>query len=448
MLSYLTNNSYLKTRYRNIRKHPLVKNSLLYVLTDAINKAVPFLILPVLTHYLIPSDYGIVANYNVYINFLIIFIGINVQSILSVNFYKIEKSKLSEYIFNIVIVVTTMLLACGIVVLLFSEQLEKYLSVGLSYLLAGLLIAVSQVISSLNLTLWRLEERPIYFGSYQISQTILDTGISLILIIGLNMSWAGRIAGIGLSSVLCAFFSFILLAKRGYLTFSFNKQYIKEAFKFGLPLIPHSLSIWARAGADRLIVSTFAGVSASGLYAAGFQFGLVISFLTLAFSNAYAPFLYKTLAIEDKHLLATKKKQLVKFTYLYIAGLMLLTLMAVFGSNFVIDNFLSSKYSGTKIFIGWALFAQAFQGVYLMFAGFIFFAKKSASLAWVTFLCSSLQVALSYFLVKKIGPVGAAYSNFAISVLNCFFVMLLSSKVYQMPWLEFNTLSPKHSLGR
>ena len=440
MLSYLTNRNLFKERISNFKKHPVVKNSVIYVVTDAINKAVPFLILPLLTHYLLPADYGIVVNYNVYINFLIIFIGISVQSVISVNFYKLQKSEVASYIFNVILATLMTLSVCSLVVLIFNKELNDFLSVGTYYVIGGLFIAFSQVLSSINLTVWRLEERPIYFGGYQISQTICDVGVSLMLIIGLHMSWEGRLIGIGGSALAYALFSLMLLWQRGYLRVSYNKKYVKEIFAFCIPLIPHTISIWARAGADRIIISTLAGASASGIYAAGFQFGLVISFLTLAFSNAYAPFLYKTLAITDNAVLELKKRKLVKFTYLYIIVLLAITLLATLGSNFVVDNFLSVKYVNAKIYLGWALFSQAFQGIYLMYAGFIFFVKKSGQLAIVTFVCSALQVALSYYLVKSIGPMGAAYSNFAISLLNCIVVMILSARVYPMPWFNLRVL--------
>ncbi|MCF2498832.1 lipopolysaccharide biosynthesis protein [Dyadobacter chenhuakuii] len=437
MLNHRTSTIGFKKRIGALKNHPLFRNSLLYVITDAINKAVPFLILPLLTYYLLPADYGIVANYNVYVNFLVIFIGISVQSIISVNFYKLDKSEIGKYIFNIFFVIAITLSTCGLVIFLFNKQIEDFLSVGTIFVVSGLAIGLSQVLSSINLIIWRLEERPLSFGSYQISQTVCDVGISLVLITVFDMGWRGRLIGIGTSSVIYGFISIFLLWKRGYLNAFFNKNYIKEIFGFCLPLVPHALSIWARAGSDRLIVSNLAGVSASGIYAAGFQFGLLISFLTLAFNNAYAPFVYKSLSIQDEHILESKKQKLVKFTYIYIVALLGLTFLASLVSDYVIDHFLSAKYADAKIYVGWALFSQAFQGVYLMYASFIFFVKRSASLAIVTFLCSSLQVALSYYFVKNLGPIGAAYSNFAISVLNSLIVMVLSAKVYPMPWLNF-----------
>ncbi|WP_255717256.1 lipopolysaccharide biosynthesis protein [Dyadobacter fanqingshengii] len=430
----------MKHRIGSIKKHPLVKNSILYVITDAVNKAVPFLLLPLLTHYLLPADYGIVANYNVYINFLVIFIGISSQSIISVNFYKLDKAEIGKYIFNIFFVISITITTCGLVIFLFQKQIEDFLSVGQIFVVSGLAIGLSQVLSSISLILWRLEERPLAFGGYQISQTICDVTISLILITMFDMGWRGRLIGIGTSSIIYGSISIFLLWKRGYLSVYYNKLYIKETLRFCLPMVPHALSVWARAGSDRLIVSNLAGVSASGIYAAGFQFGLLISFLTLAFNNAYAPFIYKSLSLTDERILESKKQKLVKFTYLYIAALLLLTFLASIASNFAIDNFLSAKYAEAKMYVGWALFSQAFQGVYLMFATYIFYVKRSASLAIVTFICSALQVASSYYLVSSIGPLGAAYSNFTISLLNCIVVMILSARVYPMPWLNFRVL--------
>ena len=137
MLSYLTNRNLFKERISNFKKHPVVKNSVIYVVTDAINKAVPFLILPLLTHYLLPADYGIVVNYNVYINFLIIFIGISVQSVISVNFYKLQKSEVASYIFNVILATLMTLSVCSLVVLIFNKELNDFLSVGTYYVIGG-----------------------------------------------------------------------------------------------------------------------------------------------------------------------------------------------------------------------------------------------------------------------------------------------------------------------
>ena len=77
-------------------KHPLLKSSLIYTLSDAINKAVPFLVLPILSYYLLPSDYGIVANYGVLLSVISIFVLIGVDGVIGVNYFKFSKEDVTD----------------------------------------------------------------------------------------------------------------------------------------------------------------------------------------------------------------------------------------------------------------------------------------------------------------------------------------------------------------
>ena len=74
-------------------KHPLFKNTIVYTVTDCINKAIPFIALPVLTRFMSPSDYGMVANYLVLLAVLSAFIGLNANSAVAINFFKLEDRK-------------------------------------------------------------------------------------------------------------------------------------------------------------------------------------------------------------------------------------------------------------------------------------------------------------------------------------------------------------------
>lgn len=51
--------------FKQIFNTPLVKQSVVYVVSDGINRAIPFLLLPFITYYLTPEDYGIITNFNV-----------------------------------------------------------------------------------------------------------------------------------------------------------------------------------------------------------------------------------------------------------------------------------------------------------------------------------------------------------------------------------------------
>jgi len=72
-------------------EYNLIKKVSIYTSANILVKAIPFLLLPVLTRYLSPSDYGIIAIFQVILAFLIVFIGLNSNGAVMVNFFKLDK---------------------------------------------------------------------------------------------------------------------------------------------------------------------------------------------------------------------------------------------------------------------------------------------------------------------------------------------------------------------
>jgi O-antigen/teichoic acid export membrane protein len=418
-----------------ILKHSLLKSSLIYVITDAINKAVPFLILPILSYYLLPSDYGIVANFGVLVSIISIFVLVGVNGAIAVNYFKLSKEELSRYIFNGITIIGVFSFILLFIVLLFNETIYLFVKVPLSYQLLAVATALASALTGINLSLWRLEEKPVKFGVYQISQTALNLGASLVLIIVYKLGWVGRINGMLVATLSFGLLSLILIYKRGYLRIKFNHKLIFAILAFGLPLIPHSLSFWLRSGVDRILITKYIGEAATGLYATGFQFGILIAFLTGAFNNAFVPYMYKLLSEKDESILDKNKENLKKMILIGIVGLIILCVLFTLLSNIVLTTFFSDRYSGASEFIFWAILSQTFQGMYLFFVNYIFYVKKTKGLAAITFTCAILQVILSYILIINIGAIGAAYATALVSFVNFVMIAWYSNKVYPMGWI-------------
>ena len=69
-----------------IFNHKLFKNTFIYTGTNVINKAIPFFLLPIMTRYLTPIDYGIVATFNVLLAVMVVFVGLSMHGAINVNF--------------------------------------------------------------------------------------------------------------------------------------------------------------------------------------------------------------------------------------------------------------------------------------------------------------------------------------------------------------------------
>ena len=417
-------------------KTSLLKSTLIYTICSALNKAVPFLILPILSYHLTPGEFGIVANFNVLLAILVIFINIGVDGVISINYFKYDKVALKKLIFNCVLVISICTILIFFSCILFEEIIYDWFKIPIKYQFYAIAASLATVFTTINLTLWRLEEKPLLYGLYEISQTVVNFVVSIILVVNLQLGWSGRIDGILIATIIFGIFSLWLLINRGYLKVEFSKKVILIILSFGLPLIPHALSIWIRAGVDRIIITKLIDESATGLYATGFQFGVFISFITLAFNNAFVPFLYKNLNETDKEKLFLNKLKIVKITYICLILYTILSVLFVFISGVLIDNLFSDQYSNSKEYIIWAILSQMFQGYYLLFVNYLFFSNKTRQLAVITISCSLLQVFLSYVMVIKFGPIGAGYSTLLVSVINFLLIFVFANRAVKMPWIK------------
>src|SRR3990172_2016375 len=66
-----------------IRSSAFVRSSFVYLVGSVLNSALPMLLLPVLTRYLTPTDYGIVATSTVLVQIFTIILGLNAFGLIS-----------------------------------------------------------------------------------------------------------------------------------------------------------------------------------------------------------------------------------------------------------------------------------------------------------------------------------------------------------------------------
>lgn len=418
--------------------NPLLKTGLIYIITDSINNAIPFLLLPIILKFLSPAEYGIVANFTILIAILMVGVSISMEGAISTNFFKMSKEDLSKYIMGTLMIITSSFFFFFFLLFFFNNIIFSYTKIPIKYQYCALIICYFQSIIQINLTLWRLESKALKFGIFQIFQTLVNLGLSIYFIALLNIGWIGRAEGIFSAAILFGPLSIFVLWKRNYITLDYNNNFIKDALLFGLPLLPHSLSMWIRSGIDRVFITKYLGEAANGLFATGFQFGILMTFITVAFNNTFIPYLFKQLSTEDEKQLEIIKIKLVKMSYGIMLGLIGLCLVLTILSLLIIHFFLPTSYALASKFVFWAILAQTFQGMYFVVGNYIFYAKKTKIFSLITFSCSLVQIVISFYLIRKVGILGAAYSSAFISLLNFIAVWFYSNKVYKMPWFNLN----------
>ncbi|GGC84964.1 polysaccharide biosynthesis protein [Thalassobacillus devorans] len=419
----------IKEKVQQIFNSSLMKSSSVYTLANMMNAAIPFFMLPILTRYLTPADYGIVSMFTVIIGFLIPLIGINIHGAINRQYFEKEVD-ISKYITTGLLFLIGNSVVFSLLIWLLAGPISNLTSFPKEWLWAALLVAIAQVVFQITLVMWQVRVKPIPFGVFQVTQTTLNVGLSLWFIVLLGFDWQGRIQGQTIAFTLAGFFGLIILIKDGWVKVGFEVKYLKNLFSFGLPLIPHALGTFIITMSDRLFITNMIGVAETGIYTVGYQIGMIIMIIQDSFNKAWVPWFYNALKKNDEAL----KIKIIKITYSYYVLIIIFALMLSVLSPWLITYFIGDSFRNASQFVFWVALGYAFNGMYKMVTNYIFFIQKTYLLAWLTFLTASLNVIFNYFLIKMNGSIGAAQSTTLAFLVSFILTWLLASKLYRMPW--------------
>jgi O-antigen/teichoic acid export membrane protein len=408
----------------------LVRSSGVYTISSFINAALPLLLLPILTRKLSPADYGVVAMFQLVVSLVYPFIGMNLEGSISRKYFDKDNSDFPAYIGTCFILVAFSFLVVTGLFWLNLNQIQKVTLIPEQWLKYILVVAACQFITTVILVTFQVKVQPIKYGILQISQSIINVGLTILFVVILNKTWNGRIEAQIVTGVAFAIISIIVLRRTKQIRFNVKKADIQHALRFGVPLIPHALGGMLFTSIDRFFLTNLVGLEQTGNYTVAYQIGAVISIITFAFNNAYIPWLFENLNKNDFLI----KKKLVKFTYLYFVLIVIGSILLLIIFPFIVSIFVGSNFKSIGTYSAFIVFGYVFQGMYYMVTNYIMYAEKTYLQALVTITIGLIKLPVTYFAIIWFGAVGASIS-FCISWFVFFIsTWILSARVYKMPW--------------
>ena len=415
---------------------PLVKNSMVYIVSDGISRAIPFLLLPVISRYMTPSDYGILTNYNVLTVILGTIIYDCSAGVIPVMYYKLSKEEMSIYISNMVFFNTLATLLCVIPIILFTGTLSEWLSLTQTIVLSTVVLAWFTSFMNTIKILWRCEEKPFSFGVFNISYSAFSALTTILFVVMLLMGWQGRVYSQLGVSILMGIFSAYLIYKKGYFTWKMSRTYIKSIALFAIPILPHALALWAKGGADKIMLTNMCNLTDNGLYSVAITWGGIVSMVLTAYSNSYSPYLIKKMTMFDKDKIGTLKEQ-IKIVKVILVSMVIIIIAVILmhAVSYVLIGFIyPNSYWDSRRYLPWVMASQAFTGFYQLFVCFSHYTFNTKALGIMTFTISALQVVTTYFFILYFGAIGVAYTTALGSLVMFVSVAIYGMHVYKLPW--------------
>jgi O-antigen/teichoic acid export membrane protein len=410
----------------------LLRSSAVYAGSSLVNKAIPFLILPILTRYLTPAEYGFVAVFQVLVTFVSPAVDLNLSQNIMRKYHRLDRARMAEYISNILTVLLSTFAIVTVAVAAVSLFTGDMFGLPARWLNVLPVIALMNMVNKCNLVLLIQQSRAVTYGLYEIGSTALNVTLTLILIIGYGWTWQGRTTAILIAAIVVGLIGFVHMWRRGFFRWKLAKASVREIMIVSLPLVPHTVGMVLIGFSDRLILDWMLGKEAVGLYAVGYQFGMITMLFGDAFLKAWSPWFFKR--IQDSH--GDDRKRIVRYTYAFLAGLYGIAIVVVIGSHLIFPLMIDRAFAGGKQFIVWIALAYATRGIYQVMLLYMLHEGKTRFLAVNTGFAAILNIVLNVVLIRANGPIGAAQAS-----LIAFGVMSLGSwwyagRIHRMPWFS------------
>lgn len=417
-------------------KSSLVKDTFIYTITDAIGKAIAFLILPLISYYLSPDELGVATNFSVLTSIVTLLAGLAIVNSLPYFFYEQTKEQNRSLISNLLILCFICCIGLLALTLIFNVTIFNYLKLDIGIQALAILYVFATLINSTSLLLFRLEDKAKTFAKYQITFIILHCLLVILFVIIFKLEGKGKIYSEICTAVILSFIHIVRLIKSGYIQIKIERYYMITLIKFGLPLLPHSLSFWLKSGTDKIFITNFAGLYQNGLYSMALTINSIYSMFSNAFFQAYTPYLQKKLTNMTSETVHNDKRKIIKLSYLLIFILAIVAIFTIFCGYLILNFVVDPKYKESFIFVPYLIAGLWIYNVYQFSIQFIYKQKKTLIMGFITFTGALIQMLLSYILIKTYGAIGAAYSTIIGSLIISFGIFIYSNKVYPMPWLK------------
>jgi len=401
-----------------------------YASANTLNVAIPFLLMPILTRYLTPSEYGIYVMFQLFSALLLSFTSLNIHGAIGRQYLERDSIDLPAYIGNCLGIVAICCLLVAATVSLFSQAISELAAFPSEWLWAIVVVAAGQSITMVVLTMWQMEGKSVAYGLLQLLQSATNIGLSIGLVVGMHQGWRGALSGQVIAVVITALLSCMIIVRSGWLRIKYVREYVEHALNFGVPLIPHTVGATIMLMTDRVVIANLISVAESGVYTAGYQIGMIISLIQTSFNQAWVPWVYGQLKTDT----ANAKTRIVRYTYAYFAVITALAIALAIVAPKITGVIVGDRFAHASVYVFWIGLGYAFNGMYKMVAVYLFYEGKTGVLGVVTVGTAVVNVAVTYYLVRQNGAIGAAQAT-ALAFLGSFlFTWLAASRVYRMPW--------------
>lgn len=412
----------------NERGKYLAKNTIIFTLGNLGTKLIQFFLVPLYTNVLSTADYGVVD--------LVTTIGMVLAPILLLNIndgvmrFALDKGADFNKIMSIGLAAFIFCLITGLVIFPIgniSNQLGNYSSYIYFY-------TISYAGNLLFFGYLRGTEKLLQFSIGNIINAMLIASFNIFFLVIIKTGIAGYFLSYTLANFICCIYAFIVgNVKEVILNFKLDKELMIKMLKYSVVLIPNTFMWWIINSSDRVMITSFIGNSANGIYAISCKIPTLLSTIVTIFNTAWS---YSAIKENDSY----DRDEYNNSVY---NGLVMLSVVIGATMMLVMKPFLavyvSKMYYKAWMFTPYLVVGCVFLSIASFLGAYYTVNKDSKGFLYSSSVAAAINLALNYLLIPKIGIAGAALAT-AISYIAVFLYRAVDTKKY----IFINVFSKKH----
>lgn len=391
----------------NLKK--IFLNSFWFGVIPKISTVLNIILLPIITPYLTPEDYGVWGLISSYVAIALSVYTLGLHMHLTNSFY--------EYRFNfpklwgrLLYILLISALVFSIFIIIFTLPLIKDFIFPVRVLIA--LFCAFPVLFNTNLLianqLYTLRSKPKPLVLRNLFSTILGIIVLFISVYIFNLGYLGFIFGAATTAII----SFIIFIKplwikeKLYPRVERNTIRLKSNLKKSFPVIPHALGFVLISSSSRIILENYdVSLKEIGLFSNGYMIGDYITILTTALVTSIVPLMQKFYR-NEKFNLYRRYYYLSQGVALFAVILFSIWMPEIYDLLIRNENLKPAYLIAQKI-----CFANVVLPFYFFISTSAFIEKKTKNLLWLVFLPGLLNITLCYIFIPIFGYEAAVYTT-------------------------------------
>ncbi|KPK02989.1 MAG: hypothetical protein AMK71_00305 [Nitrospira bacterium SG8_35_4] len=407
------------------------KNTAVYSIGNLLNRLIGFVMIPVYTRYLVPSDYGIVSLIDITINLAATIIAIGLSGAVIRFYYDDDDPVQKKLVISTSVISMFMIsIAASSLFILFSQQISylvfdsgKYSK----YLKIAFITLFFEMLSQLTMSYIRAKQQSLRYSLFSLSKLLLGLSLNIYLIVFLEWGvWGVLYSGLITNGIVTVVLLSITFAEVG---FRFSLLKLQGMLKFGLPLIPSNIGMFILASSNMFFLQKYSTLSVVGTYSIGYKLGFAVNVIVVTpFLLFWSAYMYEIAKEKNAKELFSKILEYVAF----------MLIIVVFGLSVIIGDvvklLLASEYWGSASVVPLIALTYLFWGLNCYFYLGINITKKTKYRSYSVTCGALIALILNYLLIPLYGALGAAGSTALAYLLMTAMNYYFSQRLYPIQY--------------